>query len=114
HHLWRQNPRAPPGQLTFLNRRLITDLKPSLLHLGPATAKVARIERDIQTTQRSLLRSGPELIDAPPVVSRKLARRFLGKTKSERRLRGSVLHDPRRIIANLNKVVIAASGINIL
>ena len=34
--------------------------------------------------------------------------------QSERRLRGDVLHNPCGIIANLNKLIIAASGINIL
>src|SRR5438067_6164649 len=78
------------------------------------SAEVAGIERDIQTTQRPLAGSAAELIDAPPVVSRKLARSFLRKTQSERRLRGGVLYNPRGIIANLNKVVKAASSINIL
>ena len=77
------------------------------------SAEVAGVERDIQTAQRPLAGSAAELIDAPPVVSRKLARSFLRKTQSERRLRGGVLHDPRGIIANLNKVIIAASSINI-
>src|SRR5262249_2328782 len=72
------------------------------------------IERHIQTTQRALLGSGAELIDAPPILTRKFAGRLLRETQSERRLRGGIFHDPRRIIANLNEIVIAAGSINIL
>ena len=47
----RQHPGYVQRQITFLDRRRLTDPKPALLHFCPGTAEMSRIERDMKASQ---------------------------------------------------------------